>query len=125
MKRSYLGLLFLGALLVLGLLSCRVLVSSAPLAKKMEEAGICAQAEDWETAQALYEEAKESWNRRGKLLAALSDHEPLSRIHEQFAQAGAFIRSRDPREAAASLTQLALQLKSFTAAHRLTWWNIL
>lgn len=125
MKRSYLGLVILGLLLVLGLLSCRMLLKTAPLAKTLEEAAACAQGEDWESARALFEAAKECWNRRGKLMAALTDHEPLARINEQFAQAGAFIRSREPREAAASLNQLALQLKSLTDAHRLTWWNVL
>ena len=125
MKRSYLGAALLTALLVLGFLTVRIAENCSPIVSALEEASQAALEERWENADAHYTEALSAWQDHWNLLAALTDHEPMARINEQFAQAKAFLEAQNEEEAAASLAQLSRQVESLIRDHRLTWWNVM
>ena len=125
MKRSYLGAALLAVLLVLGFLTVRIAENCSPIVSTLEEASQAALEERWEEADAHYAEALSAWQDHWNLLAALTDHEPMARINEQFAQAKAFLEAQNEEEAAASLAQLSRQVQSLIRDHRLTWWNIM
>ena len=126
MKRCWFGLGLLILMLVGGLLVTRTMGGShSRLAHQLEAVQESALAEDWDTAQALFQNAKAIWLDRWHFSAAFSDHEPMEEIDGLFAQAEVYLRCREKEALAATCGELAQMANAMGEAHALNWWNLL
>ena len=123
MKRIWIGFGLLGLLLSLGFLTAgRMEQVHSEISHRLERA---AEAEKWEEATALSQEAEKQWQRHSHFTASVADHENIDRIDSLFAQLEVYRRQRDPDAHAATCAYLAETVTALKEAHRLTWWNLL
>ena len=126
MKRSKIGLWLLLVLLAGGILSSWGMVRlTEPLGQTMEAASQAALRSDWENAQTLALQARESWEKNWNLCAVFADHTPMENINGLFAQLEIYARSGDAQNFAAVCAQLSEDTKAIGEAHSFTWWNLL
>lgn len=124
MKRSWIGLGILLALLALCLITGRALDTfQAPLSQNLLRAASCAQEERWPQAQALAAAAQEDWNRSRGKIACVADHTPMEEIDELFARLSHYTGEKE--EYAATCAALRQKLRAIAQAHSLTWWSFL
>lgn len=124
MKRSWFGLGLLVVLLAGGLLvtwaTDRI---HGPVARDLITAGEYALAGDWEQAQQLSRQAKECWEKNGKLRACFADHEPMEEIDACFAQLEVYCRMKEETAFTAACGETARKVEAMGEAHGLKWEN--
>ena len=87
MKHLLFGVGLLAALLVLGLwLGSALEPAYEPAARDLEKAAGCVRDGDWALAAALSARAKQSWESRRNLTAALINHDVPDQIDQLFIQ---------------------------------------
>ena len=126
MKREWIGMGLLLALLVLGLLTTkRMEHTCGEMAEQFSQAGTLALAEDWEGADRLLRQARSRWEESWRLSAALTDHEPMEEVDSRLEELEVYQKQRDNLAFAALCAQIASQIEDMGDAHGLTWWNLL
>lgn len=126
MKRSWIGLGMLVALLILSLL---VTVGMdrihAPIARQLESAADYALAGDWDMASALASGAGTEWEKWAHFRGCLADHNPMEEIGANFAELEVYGIARETVAFAASCSEIAKQVQAMGDAHGMVWWNLL
>lgn len=126
MKRLWIGIALLLALLVLGVGTA--LVTDAvqqPVSRDLEQAAQAAQREDWQQARFLYCRAKDSWDRSWRLIAIVADHTPMEEIDGLFQELQVYEQNQETVHFAATCAQLSRQTRAVGEAHSINWWNLL
>ena len=125
MKRSWFGLGLLVVLLAGGLLVTWAMDRiHGPVARDLITAGEYALAGDWEQAQQLSRQAKECWEKNGKLRACFADHEPMEEIDACFAQLEVYCRMKEETAFAAACGETARKARAMGEAHSLRLENL-
>lgn len=126
MKRSWIGLGILAALLVIclgvGCLMCR---GQMPIAWGLSQAAEFGADQDWEKALPLFQDAKTRWERNRHWVACVADHTPMEEIDALFAQLSQYAIARDEEEFAAGCAALAKKAEAMADAHGLSVWGFL
>lgn len=126
MKRTWIGIGLLAALLILGLFTARWMERChSPVAGNLKQAAEAAMAQDWNRAELLADRARGSWERSRKITAVLADHGPMEEIDSLFAELKIFLLAREQVHFASVCGQLSRQVEAIGEAHGLMWWNIL
>ena len=125
MKRSRFGFGLLVVLLLTGLLSARAMEEiHTPVARDLITAGEYALAGDWEQAEALARQAKESWEEKELLRSCFADHGPMEDIDGCFAQLEIYCRMKEETAFAAACGETARKAIAMGEAHSLRWENV-
>jgi hypothetical protein len=125
MKRFWIGVGLLGALLVLGTWgSGRLRRSYMPCAADLDNAAAYAMAEDWVRAEGLTERARNSWEQDLHITAAIHDHQPLEDIDALFRELEIYRAREDTVSFCAVCVQLAQRLKDLGMSGKVSWWNL-
>lgn len=126
MKRGWIGVGLLTALLVTGLLVTWVMGKThSEISQELELAAQFAMAGDWEEAAESAGDAYEDWQDKWHFSAAFADHEPMEEIDALFAQLLPYLQDKDSVSFAAACRELARQVDAIGDAHGLNWWNLL
>ena len=126
MKRSYLGLGLLLALLLGSVLATKGMVCrTETVTKELTAAANNALVGNWEEAEESVESALDDWEESRPFTAAFADHTPLEDIEDDFAQLKIYLRTREKEAFAATAAQLAKKVEAVGEAHTLSWQNIL
>ena len=124
MKRIWFGAGLLAGLLVLGIISNSFMERTHhPQADKLSRAAKLAADGDWAAARNLYEDAKQTWDEKQLLIAALCRHEPVDRINGLFAQLEVYSETRSVTSFCSTCVDLASQLESIGKSHKLNLHN--
>lgn len=123
MKRIWIGIGILLALLALGLLVMRITDRQlGEVSKTLKQA---AEAPDWDRAVTLAQEARRNWKQKWHLMAALADHTDMDKIDGIFARLEIYQKRRAETDHAAACAQLSEAIRDLEENHRLSWWNLL
>lgn len=126
MKRIWFGAVLLVLLLILGIGTSSLMKKTwQTQSKNLERAAQLASDGDWVTAEALWEEAKQEWDRKQFLISALYRHEIIDEIDGFFAQLSVFSASRRTVSFSSTCAYLARQLDSLGQSHRFNPENLL
>lgn len=126
MKRSWIGLAILLALLTVGLLtSWAIARTHEPIAQSLEQAGRVAMAGDWAQAQSLADRARSQWEKWQILRDFLSDQSPVEEIGASLAELEIYLAAKDDVHFAATCAQLAFQIAAVGNAHAIAFGNLL
>ena len=126
MKRGWIGLGFLLALLVCGiLLSATMDRKHSPVAEDLTDASRLAMEGNWELAAEKAAAAKEKWEKTWHFSAAFADHEPMEEIDGLFARVEVYADARETALFAAVCADLSRRLEAMGEAHAPAWWNLL
>ena len=126
MKRGWIGVGLLTALLVTGLLVTWVMGKThSEISHELELAAQFAMAGDWEEAVESAGDAYEDWQDKWHFSAAFADHEPMEEIDALFAQLLPYLQDRERVPFAAACRERARQVDAIGDAHGLNWWNLL
>jgi hypothetical protein len=122
MKRFWIGVTVMAALLVAGLsVTAATNALCAPISHQLQQA---TQAESWPQATALAASARESWQQRRKFCAAVTDHAPMEQIDAQFRALQVYIRQQDRTRFQEACAQLSSMTDAIADAQTLCWWQI-
>lgn len=125
MKRSWIGLGLLLALLGVSLLSASVMERMhQPIALELEQAGRYALEGDWTHADAQSRLALDDWDRWARFRGCLADHGPIEEIETGMASLRVYRQVKDSDAFAAGCMELARQVEAMGQAHGLVWWNL-
>ena len=125
MKRFWIALLLLGAILTGTLFHIRSLHGfTDTLAGLLEQADELAAAEQWEQAQTLTQQAKDTWADRDVYLHVLLRHADTDSIYAGFRETLALLDSQEYGEYAAANARLVTQIQLLYEAEQLTLKNI-
>lgn len=125
MKRSWIGLGLLGALLAVSLWVSRQMAGfQLPLARQLEQSAVLAMAEDWESAIHSTDSVLTEWEKRQIFCAAFTDHTVLEEAEGCFSQLGIFGQARDAESYAALCRQTACLLKAISDAQQMSLKNL-
>ena len=126
MKRFWLGLSILSALLGLAITSAvgmrRI---CAPLTAQLEDAAKAVQAEQWEQALALSDSARMRWEHFRRVSASVTNHEPMEEVDALFDTLEILSHQKDPVRFAESCARLATLTDAISEAQAIYWWHIL
>lgn len=126
MKRVWLGVAILAALLILSLwVQAGMVRLHAPVSRDLERAAQASLEGDWEEATRLWTQARDRWERRHDLTAAVADHSPMDELDMLFAQLSVFDSQREAVHFAATCRAAAQMAQAMYQAHSFTWWNFL
>ena len=126
MKRSWIGLGILLALLLISVLTWWAMARlQQPIARELEQAAVFSQEGDWEKALLLANRARTRWARSRCLTACVADHTPMEEMDTLFAQLEAYGQAREQADFAAVCRGLAKKAEAMGDAHGLTVWNFL
>ena len=126
MKRSWIGLGLLVALLALSSLSAWAMVKlHAPVEQQLNQAAECALLGDWGNTEAFFRRGKESWEKLERFRACFADHTPVEEIDSQFALLEIYCVTREQAAFAAACRELAEKCAAVGEAHAFVWWNLL
>jgi len=126
MKRSWLGLLLLLALLFAGLFTTRKMTAiHDPIEVYLSQAAYWAKLEDWETADLFFQKAEKNWKRSEHFRACLADHNPVEDIDAAFAMLEVYRDAREETAFQGGCRDLARRVAAVGEAHELVWWNLL
>lgn len=126
MKRLWLGIILLAALVVLGLFeTARMGALTDPIADRLVRAAQAAREEDWVRARQLSEEARESWEENWSFLAAMHHHGPMEEIDSQFARAEVLLESRAGAEFSACCARIGEMIRALGDTHAVNLRNLL
>lgn len=123
MKRIWIGVGILIVLLAVGILMMQL--TDRQLEQTADALQQAAGTGDWELAVSLAREARQDWNRRCHLMAALTDHADLDLIEGGFAQLEVYGQRNAQTDHAATCAQLSEALRHLKESQKLTWWNLL
>ena len=126
MKRLWIGVAFLGAMLAVGVV-LMVLFDRvhAPMSEDLRQASQMAMAQDWEKATALTHQARAEWKRYRNLIAAVADHEPLEEMEHLLEQLDVYAQQKRTADFSALCVELASLADAMLESQQLTWWNFL
>ena len=123
MKRIWLGVGLLAALLAVGLAVMQLTDrQTEALSQAVEQAAV---TQSWEEAITIVRSAQAQWQQKRLLIAAFSDHADVDGVDQIFAQLEVYQRYGSRLEHAAACAQLSEALLNLAEAHALTWWNLL
>lgn len=126
MNRMWIGAALLVLVLGLGIwVGDRMTGSHLPCAEDLENAAAFAMAEDWQTAGALADRAKENWQKNRRLSAAVTDHEPMDEIDALFEELEIYRAREETSAYCAGCRYLAEHLRDLGNSFRVSWWNLL
>ena len=126
MKRIWIGIALLAAMLIGGIWVAEVMEQSHfPSARDLRRASELALESDWSRAEALARRAKEKWQKKWPVTASFADHEPMDEIDALFAELETYGKARDKTAYSAACAYLAEALEALGAAHSFNWWNLL
>ena len=126
MKRCAFGMAVLILLLVLSVwVTCLTDRFQEPVCRDLEKACAAAQLQDWETAEACCQSARNRWKNNWRLLAAVADHAPMEEMDGLYAQLWVSLRNRSEASFAAICAELSCRTKAIAEAHSGSWWNLL
>lgn len=126
MKRFWLGVGLMAALLALGIFEThKVHALTHPVVDMVEKAGEAAAQANWEQAAALLEEAQSLWEKHWGFLSAMHHHGPMEEIDSQFSRAEALLESRSSWEFSANCARLAELIRAMGEGHQLNLQNLL
>ncbi len=124
MKRSWIGLAMLLALLAASVLVTRSMDRiHDPIARGLADAADYALAGDWEQAELLALNAGTQWERWAHFRGCFANHSPMEEIDAAFAELKVYSASGETADFAASCGRLAKQVSAMGEAHGLVWWN--
>lgn len=123
MRRIWIGIGILVALLVLGLAVMRI--TDRQLGEVHDTLKQASEIRDWDKAVDLAQQAQKDWQQKRYLMAALADHTDIDAIDGIFAQLEVYQQRRSETDHAAACAQLAEAIRDLEENHRLTWWNLL
>lgn len=125
MKRSILGLIMLLILLILGIFTTGYMQKChEDVLRTLQTAVTCAEAGNWQQATFALRTAEDAWERQWGITAALSDHEPMEKINDLFAQLDIYAKAEDPVRFTAVCARLKEALDAIGEAHSVVWWNL-
>ena len=126
MKRLWIGVGVLGALLAVGLWTM-VLADGrqAQICHRLDAARQAAFDGDWEEVSRQTRQAKELWENSWGVWAALSDHTELEGVDASFARLQVYCRDGHATDFAAECGALAQQVAALGDGHRLNIRNLL
>ena len=123
MKRIWIGVGFLAALLAVGLAVMQITDRQlSGIVQTLQQASL---EPAFEEAIQLSHNAEAEWEHYSHLMAALSDHADIDDIDELFAQLKVYQLYKEHTHHAAVCAQLSKAILDLTENHRLTWWNLL
>ena len=126
MKRLWIGAALLLLVLAVGICLTAVFDSlHGSLAQQLTQAADAAQADNWEAAHALAQEADGQWQRLRNFTAAVADHEPLEEMDSLLRQLKVYETARDGVNFAAVCAQLSSLAEAIAQSQAITWWNLL
>ena len=126
MKRIWIGLVLLGALLIGGIGTGEFMeVAHVPVARDVKQAGEYALQGEWTLAQALVKRGQDRWEEKWPVTAAIADHEPMDEIDALFAQLKTYEKTRDGAAYSALCSHLGSLLEALSQGHRCKWWNLM
>ena len=126
MKRLWLGVGILTAFFALSLWNgLAVGKCHEALALQAEQAQAAALSGDLQAGTQLLRQAQQRWDARWKLMAVITDHEPMEDIDGMFSQVRAYGAAGQREAFAAGCAWLAQLLEAVGEAHTPMWWNLL
>ena len=126
MKRSWIGLTLLVALLAGGIAATVGMTRChEPIARDLANAAEGAIRGDWEQGEALLHRARSAWGSSRRFAACFADHTPMEEIDDLFAQVEAYAAAREEAEFAAGCAALSKRMEAMANAHGAQWWNVL
>ena len=126
MKRIWIGIGLLAALLVLGIWVAGVMEEGHhPGARDLRRAAELTMEEEWAPAEALVRRARGKWQKNWRFSAAFADHEPMDQIDGLFAELEVYAKAGDATAYSGTCAHLAELLEAMGNAHAFTWWNLL
>ena len=126
MKRLWLGVVLLAAMLVLGILTAIGMTRlHDPISEELSRASQAALDDRWEEADALWHHAEKQWRRSWPLTASVADHEPMENIDALFAELRVYAREKEAEHFAACCANLSMLTEAMGEAHAINWWNLL
>lgn len=122
MKRLWLGVGLLLALLALGIVTTVTMGRICePVGQTLTRAGEAARVGELGQAEALCRQAKTRWEAYRTLSAAVTDHAPMEEIDGMFA---ALSVCRDSDRYAEYCARLTAMVAAVAEAQAVNWWNI-
>ncbi len=126
MKRLWLGLGILGVLLAL---SVTVFVSMdrihSPIAQTLAQAAEAADAQDWETANALTARARARWEKYWHFTAIVADHTPMDELDGLFRELAVYGQEAESPHFSATARHLSTLAQGMADSQKPCWWNLL
>lgn len=123
MKRIWIGVGILLALLVVGLLVMDI--TDRQLGEVSETLKQASEAKHWEEGVSLAQKAQKDWKQKWHLMASLADHTDIDNIDGIFAQLEVYRQRRDETQHAAACARLSEAIRDLEENHRFSWWNLL
>ena len=125
MKRLWIGVGFLAAMLVIGIwITLAFSRLHIPISDALNQASEAAVAGDWEKATALTKSARADWEKFRGFTAAVADHEPLEEMDAMFAQLTVLAQQQETADFAATSAQLARLAQAMADSQSISWWNV-
>lgn len=126
MKRLWIGVSLLAAVLVLSLLVAGFMERPhRAAARDLRQAADLAAEENWTGAGDLFHRAQAIWESRRGLTASLADHEPMEEAEGLFLQLDYYHRQKTATEFGAACLELASKLEAIANVHRFSLANFL
>ncbi len=126
MKRLWLGIVILAVLLTASALSCVAMERiHTPICLTLAQAAAAAEAEDWETAQALTAQARARWERYWYFTATVADHTPMDELDGLFEELDIYLSARENPHFSATGLHLAALAAAMADSQTPSWWNVL
>lgn len=123
MRRIWIGVGILLGLLVLGILVMQI--TDRQLGSVSETLRQAAEAQDWNKAVALAQEAQRNWQQKWHLMASLADHTDIDAIDGLFAQLKVCQHYKAQENHATLCARLSETIRDLEENYRFTWWNLL
>lgn len=126
MLREAAGFLLLAVLALGGLLTSRHMSQQyEAVSRLLEDSAWHALSGQWQQARDTAQAAREQWEQRWELGAALSDHTPMEEIDVLFAQLSVYSAANEPSDFSAACRALSRHMQAMGSAHQFRWWNVL
>lgn len=126
MKRFWLGVGILAALLVLGFWTAEKMDAvHMEIAGQLETAARQALGGDLSAGTKTALAAKKAWEKSWHGSATVADHAPMDELDGLLAQLEAYSRAGQTGDFAACCSRSALLVRAMSEAHSMTWWNLL
>lgn len=126
MKRSWIGLVLLLALLAISILVTVGMVRiHEPIERHLTQAARYAQQEDWDNAIRFFQMGKQRWETWSHFRACFADHNPMEEIDAGLRLLESYCGARENAAFAAESSRLARQIAAMGEAHEFVWWNVL
>ena len=126
MKRFWIGLFLLAALLGLGIFTTGAMDSAhTELARQLEQAGKAAGEENWPLAEDLLRRANATWEQRRGAIATLSSHGPMEEIDSLFSQLALYLKERERLGFLVCCDSLRSRVLALGQTHAVNWHSLL